>query len=106
MQNSFESFLRHGGDGQYVLTRKGSQTFGRLGAPSSKSIVPNQIDLRAAFAASLDQAIADNTRMILIALTPPDTVPRVTPDDLRDVSDAKDILLRQWDARLESIQAE
>jgi SPP1 gp7 family putative phage head morphogenesis protein len=47
--------------------------------------------------------IADNTRMLLNALTPPDTVPRVSEDDLRDVSDAKEEALRQWDARLTAI---
>jgi len=40
---------------------------------------------------------------MLNALTPPDTVPRVSEDDLRDVSDAKEEALRQWDARLTAI---
>ena len=41
--------------------------------------------------------------MLLNALTQPDTVPRVTEADLRDVSDAKEDVLRQWDARLTTI---
>lgn len=47
--------------------------------------------------------IADNSRMLLNALTPPDTVPWVTEADLRDVSDAKEEALRQWDTRLTAI---
>lgn len=47
--------------------------------------------------------IAENTRMLLNALTPPDTVPWVTEADLSDVSDAKEEALRQWDARLAAI---
>lgn len=41
--------------------------------------------------------------MLLTALTPPDTVPWVTESDLRDVSDAKEEALLQWDARLAAI---
>jgi SPP1 gp7 family putative phage head morphogenesis protein len=47
--------------------------------------------------------IADNTRMLLNALTPPDTVPWVTEADLRDVSDAKEEALRHWEARLTAV---
>jgi hypothetical protein len=47
--------------------------------------------------------IADNTRMLLNALTPPDSVPWVTETDLRDLSDAKEEALRQWDMRLTAI---
>lgn len=106
MRISFKDFLRHGGDGQYVLTRKDGQTFGHRSAPSLKSTVSNYDDLRSAFAASLDQVIAVNTRRILNALTPPDTVARVTEADLRDVSDAKDAALRAWEARLGAIEIE
>lgn len=56
-----------------------------------------------AFTDQLDRVIADNTLMLLNALTPSDTVPWVTEADLRDVSDAKEEALRQWDARLATI---
>jgi SPP1 gp7 family putative phage head morphogenesis protein len=36
-------------------------------------------------------------------VTPPDTVPWVAEADLRDVSDAKDEALRQWEARLTAL---
>lgn len=42
--------------------------------------------------------------MLLNALTPPDTVPWVAEADLRDVSDAKEEALRQWDTRLTAIR--
>ena len=41
MQNSFEDFLRHGGNGQYVLTRRNGQIHGRRVAISIKSTFPN-----------------------------------------------------------------
>jgi hypothetical protein len=41
--------------------------------------------------------------MILVALTPADSVPVVTQAELRNVTDAKEETLRQWDRRLESI---
>ncbi len=41
--------------------------------------------------------------MLLNALTQLDAVPRVTEADLRDVSDAKEEVLRRWDARLTAI---
>jgi SPP1 gp7 family putative phage head morphogenesis protein len=71
-----------------------------------KSVVPGYADLRSDFADRLDGVIAENTLMLLNALTPPDTVPWVTEADLRDVSDAKEETLRQWDARLEAIYSE
>lgn len=51
----------------------------------------------------LDSVIADNTLLLLNALAYPDTVPWVTEADLRDVSDAKDEALRQWDTRLTAL---
>jgi SPP1 gp7 family putative phage head morphogenesis protein len=41
--------------------------------------------------------------MLLNALTPPDTAPWVGASDLRDVSDAKEETMRQWDARFSLI---
>lgn len=103
MQHSFREFLRHGGNGQFILTAHRGVAYGYRAHISVKSLVPGYSELRADFAAELDRVIADNTRMLLNALTPPDSVPWVTETDLRDVSDAKEEALRQWDARLAAI---
>lgn len=106
MHHKFSDFLRHGGNAQYVFERRNGRVFGRQSILSIKSSFPNYAALRADFNARLEVVIAENTRMLLRALTPPDTVPRVTETDLRDVSDAKDEVLTEWDARLERIFAE
>lgn len=106
MQHSFRDFLRHGGHGQYVVTRYNGVVFGRRDAISIKSLWPGYADLRAEFEDQLDRVIAENTRMLLNALTPPDTAPWVMEADLRDVSDAKEEALRQWDERLAAIYDE
>lgn len=103
MQHNLREFLRHGGRGQYVVARHNCMVYGYRAAISIKSLFPDYANLRADFTDQLDRVIADNTRMLLNALTPPDTVPWVTEADLRDVSDAKEEALRQWDARLAAI---
>ena len=103
MQHDLREFLRHGGSGQYVFARQNGAVYGYRAGISIKSLFPGYADLRADFTDQLDRVIADNTRMLLNALTPPDTVPWVTEADLRDVSDAKEEALRQWDARLTAI---
>lgn len=85
------------------VTKQNGTVYGYRAAISIKSLFPGYADLRAGFSNQLDSVIADNTRMLLNALTPPDTVPSVTAADLRDVSDAKEEALRQWDARLSII---
>ncbi|WP_322893908.1 MULTISPECIES: phage minor head protein [unclassified Yoonia] len=62
--------------------------------------------MRADFSERLDEVAAENTQMLLNALTPPDTVPNVSASDLRDVTDAKKEALNAWDARLESVYSE
>lgn len=106
MQHSFSDFLRHGGDGHYVLARRDGLIVGRRAGLSLKSTFPNYSDLRADLSERLDQVISESTRMLLNALTPPDTVPTVSAFDLRDVSDARAEALNAWDARLESIFSE
>lgn len=103
MQHSFGDFLRHGGISQYAIARRDGHIVGRHLGLSLKSTFPNYSSLRADFSERLDQVIAENTRMLLNALTLPDTVPTVTEADLRDVSDAKAEALEAWDVRLESI---
>lgn len=103
MQHNLREFLRHGGSGQYVFARQNGAVYGYRAGVSIKSVFPGYADLQADFTDQLDRAIADNTRMLLNALTPPDTVPWVTEADLRDVSDAKEEALRQWDKRLTAI---
>ena len=103
MHHNLREFLRHGGSGQYVFARQNGAVYGYRAGISIKSEFPGYADLRADFTDQLDRVIADNTRMLLNALTPPDTVPWVTEADLRDVSDAKEEALRQWDTRLTAI---
>lgn len=103
MQHNLREFLRHGGSGQYVLVRRNGAVYGYRAGISIKSEFPGYADLRADFTDQLDRVIAENTRMLLNALTPPDTMPWVTEADLRDVSDAKEEALRQWDGRLMAI---
>lgn len=103
MQHNLREFLRHGGSGQCVLARRNGTVFGYRAGISIKSLFPGYADLRADFTDQLDRVIAENIRMLLNALTPPDTVPWVTEADLRDVSDAKEEALRQWDTRLAAI---
>jgi hypothetical protein len=100
MQHDLREFLRHGGSGQYVFAQQNGGVYGYRAGISIKSLFPGYAELRADFTDQLDRVIADNARMLLNALTPPDTVPWVTEADLRDVSDAKEEALRQWDARL------
>lgn len=106
MQHNLRVFLRHGGSGQYVITKHNDTVYGYRAAISIKSLFPGYADLRWEFTDQLDRLIAENTRMLLNALTAPDTVPWVTEADLRDVSDAKEEALRQWDARLAAILKE
>ncbi len=103
MQHTFGNFLRHGGNGQYVVARCDGQVYGYRADISIKSHFPNFAALQSDFTRRLDQVIAENTRMLLNALTPQDTQPVVTEADLRDVTDAKEETLSQWDARLEVI---
>ena len=100
MQHNLRDFLRHGGHGQYVVSQRNDSI---RQAISIKSLFPGYAGLRSAFSDRLDQVIADNTRALLNALTPADTAPWVTEADLRDVSDAKEAVLREWDMRLTAI---
>lgn len=103
MRHSFSDFLRHGGHGSYVLARHDGRLVGRRAGLLLKSTFPNYSALRAYFSERLDQVTSENTRMLLNALTPPDTLPTVTDAALRDVADAKAAALEAWDTRLESI---
>ncbi|MDC0658120.1 hypothetical protein N6L27_08955 [Leisingera sp. SS27] len=105
MQHSFSHFLRHGGEGQYEITQRHGHLIGRCVGVSLKSTFPNYTALRADFSERLEQVISENTRMLLNALIPPDTVPTVSEAELRDVSDAKAEALNAWDARLAHILA-
>ena len=103
MQQSFGDFLRRGGNGQFVIARRDDRIVGRRLGLSLKSTFPNYSALRDDFSERLEQVISENTRMLLNALTPPDTAPTFTEADLRDVSDAKAEALDAWDVRLENI---
>jgi len=106
MQHGFSDFLRYGGDSQYRITQRHGRLVGYHSGLSLKSAFPNYSALRADFSERLDKVTSENTRMLLNALTPPDTVPTVSASDLRDVSDAKTEALNAWNARLGSIFGE
>lgn len=106
MQHSFSDFLRYGGDSQYRIAQRHGRLVGYHLGLSLKSTFPNYSALQADFSERLDQVTAENTLMLLNALTPPDSVPTFTASDLRDVSDTKTETLNAWDARLESIYSE
>lgn len=103
MQHNLQNFLRHGGNGQCVVSRDNGASQGYRVAISIKSLFPGYVELKNNFSDQLDRAVSDNTQMLLNALTPPDIAPWLTEADLRDVSDAKEETLRQWDERLATI---
>ena len=86
MHHNLREFLRHGGSGQYVFARQNGAVYGYRAGISIKSVFPGYAELRADFADQLDRVIADNSRMLLNALTPPDSVPWVTEAECGDVS--------------------
>lgn len=100
MRHNLRDFLRNGGHGQYLVSQRNGSI---RQAISIKSLFPGYAGLRSDFSDRLDQVIADNTRALQNALTPPDAAPWVTEADLRDVSDAKEAVLREWDTRLTAI---
>ena len=86
MHHSFGEFLRHGGDGQYVIAQQDGRLAGSGAGLSLKSTFPNHSALRADFSDRLDKVIAENTRMLLNALTPPDAVPVVDAAPVLDAA--------------------
>lgn len=95
MRHEFRDFIRQGGGGTFAGGRR-----------LPRKAIPGEAALRADFAARLDAAARDNARMILNALTPPDTAPCVTPADLADLSALREEALRHWDLRLAAIAAD
>ncbi len=103
MQHNFRDFLTRGGSGGYTITQFQGAAWGRNEATSIKSLFPGYAELRSDFSDRLDSVASQNARMLLNTLTPPDSAPSVTEVDLRDVSDAKEAALSQWDEGLAAI---
>lgn len=103
MYQDFKHFLRHGGNDEYVLQQRNGQTFGR--SLSLKSRFPSYGQFRQDFRRRLEAEAADNVRMILSALTMPDTPPLYSEADLLPASEIIDQVLQHWDNRLEDIYA-
>lgn len=80
MQHDFRHFLRHGGNEEYILQKKNGQIFGR--SLTLKSQFPGYEQLRQDFRHRLEAVAAENARMILSALTLPDTPPLYSENDL------------------------
>lgn len=103
MHHDFRDFLRHGGNGEYTIHQRIGLTFGhRL---SGKSQRPGGDRQRQAFRERLETVAAENARMILQALTSPDTVPLYSESDLLPASDLIEKVLQVWDDRLADIQS-
>jgi hypothetical protein len=49
MQHNLQDFLRRGGSGQYVVTRRNGTVYGHRADMSIKSLLPGYADMRAAF---------------------------------------------------------
>ena len=77
MQQNFGDFLRYGGNGQYVVTRRENRVIGYRSAISIKSVFPNYSSLQSDFVNRLDEVVSENSRMLLNALTSPDSAPIV-----------------------------
>lgn len=103
MHHDFRDFLRHGGNGEYIIRQRKGLTFGR--SLSGKSQRPGDDRKRQAFRQRLESVAAENARMILSALTPPDTVPLYSESDLLPASDLIEKVLQVWDDRLADLQA-
>lgn len=58
MQHSFGDFLRHGGNGQYVIAKRDGLIVGHQLGLAHKSTFPNYSALRADFGERLDQVIS------------------------------------------------
>lgn len=101
MHHDFKNFLRRGGNGEYVLQQKGGRIFGR--SLSLESQFPGYERLRQDFRRRLEAVSDDNARMILSALTLPDTPPLYSEDDLLPAAEIIDQVLQHWDDRLEDI---
>lgn len=101
MHHDFKHFLRHGGNGEYILQRKDGRIFGS--SLSLKSKFPGYEQLRQDFRRRLETVSEDNARMILSALTLPDTPPLYSEDDLLPAAEIIDQVLQHWDKRLEDI---
>lgn len=102
MHYDFKHFLRHGGYGEYVLQQKEGRIFGS--GPSLKSQLPGRDQLRQDFRHRLEGVAAENARMLLSALTQPDSMPLYSEFDLLSASDAINKALQAWDNRLSDIE--
>lgn len=106
MLHNFKDYIRHGGNGEYLLARSGNGIVGQCVNYSKKYSFPNYDELRQVFVESLDELIHENTQFLLNTLTMPDTAPMVSEADLLELSEIKDAALVQWDERVERIYEE
>lgn len=103
MHHDFKDFLRHGGNGEYVIRQRNGLIYGKN--RSVKSQFPGDDRLRQAFSQRLETVAAENAGMILSALTPPDSVPLYSKADLLPASDVIEQVLQAWDQRLADIES-
>lgn len=103
MDQSFARFLRSGLHGEVKVTDARRVPPSRPIRLTLKRLFPDYDAHRAAFEDRLDQAIAENTAMLLEALNPPDSPPNVSEDDLPDPTDAREAALETWDENVARI---
>lgn len=105
METKFTQFLRAGGNGEFLISRKADAWVGRRTALSIKSEFPNYAALRDNFAARLDVVIQSNTAMLLQTIGAQYDPPLVAAE-LPGVSAVRADTLALWEERIEVIWAE
>jgi hypothetical protein len=105
MQSSFTQFMRTGGNGEFVLSRKAHGWVGQRVGLSLKSDFPDYAPLRIAFEGRLDRVVAENASMLLEAISGSFTPP-LTGADIPAMTSTRNAVLAEWDRRLETIWTE
>ncbi|SIR27512.1 Phage Mu protein F like protein [Paracoccus thiocyanatus] len=103
MHHDFKDSLRNGGNGEYIIHQGNGPAYGS--SLSVRSQFPGDDRLRQAFRQRLETVAAENARMILSALAPPDTVPLHSESDLLPATDLIEQVLQVRDDRLADIHA-
>lgn len=106
MDQSFARFLRNGLHGEVKVTDARRVPPSRPIRLTLRRLFPDYEAHRAAFEDRLDQAITDNTAMLLAALNPPDEPPIITEADLPDPIEARTAALNAWDENIARIWTE
>lgn len=105
MHQSFTDFLRHGGEGEFLLRKADTGVVGRRVGWSVKNSFPDYAALRQAFDLQLEAVASENAAMLLDALAGAYDPP-LEDMDLPSIADATNEVLAEWDQRLAVIWGE